>query len=55
MFKMIWNGLVALHNGIIASRQAAADAEIMRFIRTEYPNENPAHVLHRIQNGVPSK
>ncbi len=50
-FRGIWTAMVLFGAAVIASRQASADAQIMDFIRIEYPNENPEHVLYRIQQG----
>lgn len=50
-FGTICSVMVRLGNAFIASRQASANKTIMDFIRMEYPNENPEHVLYRIRNG----
>jgi len=47
--------MVLFGAAVIASRQASANAQIMDFIRIEYPNENPEHVLYRIQQGAQMK
>jgi len=50
-FRTFCSAMVLFGEAFIASRQAAANKTIMDFIRIEYPNENPEHVLYRIQNG----
>ena len=54
-FRGIWTAMVLFGAAVIASRQASANAQIMDFIRIEYPNENPEHVLYRIQQGAQMK
>lgn len=50
-FRTICSAMVLLGAAFIASRQASANKTIYDFIRIEYPNENPEHVLYRIRNG----
>ena len=50
-FRTVCSAMVLLGAAFIASRQASANKTILDFIRIEYPNENPEHVLYRIRNG----
>ncbi len=54
-FRTFCSAMVLLGSWIIASRQASANNQIRDFIRIEYPNERPEHVLFRIQNGEQMK
>ena len=54
-FRGIWTAMVLFGAAVIASRQASANKQIMDFIRIEYPNEAPEHVLWRIQQGAKMK